>query len=565
MSRNQAREKALPVGLFIIIGVTLLVGGAIWLRGLTMAPSYSFVVSYDDPDRISTGAPVIYRGVQVGRVTEMALAPDLNSTHVRVGISDENVVFPENVRIFVRLEGITGQRYLEIESPEGVPADNYIRDGEIVQGRQSFTWEKIQAQLARIAEDQTLEKILRSTEESLQELEVASKEFTLFTQRANRFLANADVPAQRALNEFATASQEVRLAAGEVRQFANNTRGPLENAIPRIATAADQLGGFFDSFDLKGELGGSLSESLPRFASAAEQFAQNTKGAGNAFQSVERAAGQFEETMATVNTQLIDSELIPNLSRSVAGLGGGLQKISQVFQTAPPKEIAELNQIVTRLQVSGVQLEASLDPLLAGREIPPGTKVYQLAAIAKAAQEAARTVQPDLIETTRPELIREHLNFLASVSSQLQQATQRLEPITEKNLSTPERPISREATRNIRQNIEKVQESSRLLTGYVQQIEPRLASIMSQADRPHTLGGLLGLGKIGSTISGIGDAAEQVDQTAARFDCVATQLSKMLNERFLGFKLFFGKPGAGFEECQRRSVDLTGKQPAPSS
>jgi ABC-type transporter Mla subunit MlaD len=67
------------------------------------------------------------------------------------------------------------------------------------------------------------------------------------------------------------------------------------------------------------------------------------------------------------------------------------------------------------------------------------------------------------------------------------------------------------------------------------------------------LGGLSGFGTGLSGLKGIGqsvrDASGSVEQAASRLDCLESGLAEMLSERFLLFKLAFGRPGRALEAC----------------
>ena len=519
MPKNRKREKAFPVGLFILMTLGLLIGGVVWLRGAAMNPAYRFYVAYKDPDRITEGAPVYFRGVQVGRVSEVKLHPSMEYTYVHVGIQDPSVVMPRNARIFVRVEGITGQRFLDIEEGRGrVPSEAFIRPNEVVRGTENVTWDRIQEQIARIAEERTLEKILVSTERTMSQLEGTSKDLRKLAARADVFFDNVDPAARRALNQFADASSEVQRAATQA-----------QHSLPRIAGAAESFGGFF------GEGGGSTSfnESFRELASAAHQFNTNTAGANDAFAAVRQAADRFGSTFETINTQLIGSNLIPNLSTTTQQVGGSLQSIGRLTGKASPAispEMQQLNRLVVRLETEGKALEESIR-----QAVPPNSSATRnpaletLAAVSIAAQETAEAVRPELGKTSDPQVVRQQLDFLADSAVQINTA------LTEIPLqSLPNSPVMRSQVRGMASTVAA-------LEGHIEQIEPTV----SQWVRPAGGGNALGfLGDIGGTLS-------QVRQTAERFDCVGAQTSRILSQRFLGFKLFFGKPGAGFDQCRQ--------------
>ena len=57
------------VGLFALLGLIVLGGVAIWLRGGGFGtPSYRIFVDFDDASGLQVGAPVRFRGVAIGKL-----------------------------------------------------------------------------------------------------------------------------------------------------------------------------------------------------------------------------------------------------------------------------------------------------------------------------------------------------------------------------------------------------------------------------------------------------------------------------------------------------------------
>lgn len=105
------------VGIFVIVGIVLAVGAVIglvtWLgkRDVTTYVTYiSESTSGLDPD-----APVKYKGVKVGRVSDINVAPD--GIHVEVLMEvDSSFRMKQDYTARVEYAGITGLRYVEIET-----------------------------------------------------------------------------------------------------------------------------------------------------------------------------------------------------------------------------------------------------------------------------------------------------------------------------------------------------------------------------------------------------------------------------------------------------------------
>lgn len=532
MPRDPVKEKALPVGIFIILSTVLLIAGLIWLRGLASRPEYTFIVRYDNPDPLSKGVAVYYRGVQIGRVTEVALAPDFNSTRVEVGVTMKALRLPDNVQPYIRLEGITGQRYLELEPAEGTAPFNYITNGEVINGARSLTLDKLQEQLARIAEARTLEKILVSTQQTVAQLASTSN-------RLDRFLSDMTRPAHAALLQFNRTTREMGLAAGQFGGMSSEAR----NAIPRIANSAEQLGRNTSNVDqtvvavsraanrftstlgfLEAQLRGS--DLLPTWAQTGAELSQGIS-------SFRQTTDQFGQTLESVNKQLLQSDLIPNLTSATTEIRQGVQSLSGSPSTLPP-DLVELNRLLADIHASGRTLEQALDQWIAQQPkhaLSSRTEddLQSVRRLTDLIRQSPSEIRADRLAGLDVAQLRRQMEQLRLFGQLAAEASDRLESA----LSVL--PAGSPKTR-ILGGLGQLEDQGVRLSMHIQQMTPRLAQLATQL--PKSSPGLFG---------SINSAVRQINQTAERFDCVATQLNHILSQRFLGFRLFFGRPGAGFD------------------
>ena len=71
MRSRTVREGS--VGLFILLGLGVLGGVALWLRGFNPSnQSYRAIIQFPEVAGIQNGAAVNYRGVAIGRVVNVA-------------------------------------------------------------------------------------------------------------------------------------------------------------------------------------------------------------------------------------------------------------------------------------------------------------------------------------------------------------------------------------------------------------------------------------------------------------------------------------------------------------
>ncbi|MCP4745097.1 MAG: MCE family protein [Desulfobacteraceae bacterium] len=107
------------VGLFLIAGITVGSTGIIWLGMSNYFEKGRFVVSYFDESvqGLEKDSPVKYRGVSIGRVQQIGVAPDERLIEVILKIESKTKPFQDSRDIVAQLSavGITGLMFIELE------------------------------------------------------------------------------------------------------------------------------------------------------------------------------------------------------------------------------------------------------------------------------------------------------------------------------------------------------------------------------------------------------------------------------------------------------------------
>ena len=110
----ETRAHHLAVGIFVLVLIAALVGFVIWISKFTGVENYAYYTIRfgEDVTGLSVDGPVRYRGVTVGRVTDIRIDPD-NPTVVRVTIqvSPDTPVLTDTVAS-LEAQGITGVLYV---------------------------------------------------------------------------------------------------------------------------------------------------------------------------------------------------------------------------------------------------------------------------------------------------------------------------------------------------------------------------------------------------------------------------------------------------------------------
>jgi phospholipid/cholesterol/gamma-HCH transport system substrate-binding protein len=135
------RSIEVKVGILILVALGLLGAFVVVMGGLSLQPTYTVYVDFDNPGALKPGAPVRISSVKVGRVASMEFRGDVIDTAgrreplIRVVASLEssyrNAIF-EDSRWFITTQGVLGEQYLAVDP--GTPSAQPLKDGAVVQG-----------------------------------------------------------------------------------------------------------------------------------------------------------------------------------------------------------------------------------------------------------------------------------------------------------------------------------------------------------------------------------------------------------------------------------------------
>lgn len=249
------------IGVFVLVLGTALVGGIFWLyAGGQYQRDYNKYLAYFDESvaGLNANAPVKYRGVAVGRVTQIGLAPDGSGRVLLRLIVDETVPVKEDTFAMLRMQGLTGLAQVELsggslEAPllRAKPPEKY----PMIATRPSM--------IARL--DTALTSVLGSlnrTSENINALTDAEMRASLKRAFANvetttRVLAEQMPVLEETLKSAAATSAEV----GKLAKRLNQTAGAVESMANDIAKTSGSARGVVE--DARGGLDQFSGQTLP--------------------------------------------------------------------------------------------------------------------------------------------------------------------------------------------------------------------------------------------------------------------------------------------------------------
>ena len=251
------------VGAFVLILGALLIGGILWLSsGKSYRKAYDTYLIYmsESVSGLSLDAPVRYRGVQVGGVRRIALAPG-NAEQVQLTLDIEHgTPVKQDTVATLRVQGLTGIAHVELsgdsrDAPplKASPGEKYpvIRTGPSLMLRLDTAVTALLTNLNRSSEN--VNALLD------EENRAALRRTLVNLERLSGTLANAELPQllkriQRSADAFDRMANETARAGSST---ANTIESVRAESLPEARQAITELR--------------ELTASLRRFSDALER------------------------------------------------------------------------------------------------------------------------------------------------------------------------------------------------------------------------------------------------------------------------------------------------------
>jgi ABC-type transporter Mla subunit MlaD len=306
--------KKLQVGGFVLTAIVLALVASIWIGSVHLFTKTVTVATYLEASAagLDAGAPVKYRGVPVGKVAAVQIAPDGKLIEVLMTLEEphaDRLLEDPTLRARIELVGITGVRFVEIEPAEGARLDEHPE--------LTFTpaWPVIPSAPSTL---DTLQSALDRAFGSVGELDLAGISGDLRTtlRRVNGILADPRVDAT--LTNIEATSRSASLIAEDLREVSGSAslKRTVHNLEGATAEARDLLADLQRGKageDLRGALAGvarlgdRVDEALHDVQDAVTRLGEDGRGVlGDLALTVERldvAIGDIEGVTRGVREQ----------------------------------------------------------------------------------------------------------------------------------------------------------------------------------------------------------------------------------------------------------------------
>ena len=316
------------VGLFVIIGVVLLVVMSLRVSGVKIGrgKAYVITVKFDNVAGLDLDAPVLIGGVEVGRVKEILLDDFQAKLILKI---HPQAVIADDFTAMIRTKGLLGEKYVALV-PGSKDASPLKHGGEITRTATYTDPERLATQLSEIADDvkdvtkslskvlggekgeATLRNIFQNIETTITNLNntviAINKTFSKNEEKFGSMVNNLEAFSQ-VLNKSGTQiAKKLETVTVSLDEIINENRVNLKESLANLRVASIK---FQDTLD-------SLQRVVPQFE---ETFAS----LGSIAEKIDRGEG-------TIGKLVNDEETVDVLNETLTGLNSFIAK-TEKFKT----------------------------------------------------------------------------------------------------------------------------------------------------------------------------------------------------------------------------------------
>jgi phospholipid/cholesterol/gamma-HCH transport system substrate-binding protein len=331
------------VGLLALVGIILFGAIALWLRGINLKEeSYKVVGEFPNVKGIQVGDSVRYRGLKVGRITD--IQPGTNGVDIVMEIFSSNLLIPKNALIQASSSGLIGETFVDIvpqtQLPEETQAMNPLSqncDSSIIicnedrlEGQPGITLDDLLPLMFQMTSLYSDPRFFDNINAAVQNTSLAADEVAKLSKDLS--LLVGDVQGQ--LNNFS-------IAADAITQLTEDTSTQIASTAEQYKRTATQISQLTESVNnLVTQNRGNLVTTLDNIKTTSDRLQNLTL--------------QLEKTFNTANTEQLIQNLA-TLTANAAEASANLKDISATF--SDPANLVTLQQTLDSARVTFVNAQ----------------------------------------------------------------------------------------------------------------------------------------------------------------------------------------------------------------
>ncbi|MEO1005649.1 MAG: MlaD family protein, partial [Cyanobacteria bacterium J06638_38] len=249
------------VGLLIIFGFLVFGGLALWIKGIKFGDqSYKIIADFPDVNGIQLGDGVRYRGLQVGRVTN--IQPGTNGVDVVLEIDSAELLIPQDAVPKARSAGLVGETFVEIIPQSDLPAaaaslnpvgsncdsQQIICNNDRLQGEKGITLDDLLPFTYRFSKAYGEPEFVDKIDTTFANAGVAAAEITDLTKNTSALVEDLQQEVNNTSGELVATAKAFQTTASQINRLTNNVEqliaqneSSLNDTLTSINSTSDRL------------------------------------------------------------------------------------------------------------------------------------------------------------------------------------------------------------------------------------------------------------------------------------------------------------------------------------
>ncbi|MGB5960787.1 MAG: MlaD family protein [Coleofasciculaceae cyanobacterium] len=389
------------VGLLILVGIAVFAGLVLWLRGWAFGNrNYKFILNFTDVAGMKAGASVRYRGVAVGKISQVKAAT--NGVDATVEITPADLLIPRNSLFEANQSGLIGETSIDITPLKPLPSS--------AQSLNPLA-SNCNPELIICNNNRLNGNIGVSFYELLRNSIRLSNAYSdpAFITNINTLTKNASVAASGAAqltSELTLLSRSARQQLGSFSEAANSVSNAANQSTKQLSVAANRIGDTAEKF-------GTTAGQLDQLISSANDLVVTNRGTlVGTLDSVKQTSDQLRGLLGSLTTTA-------NQANSTVGL----------LNSAVGK--ANIGAVVNNLETlsaNAAQASGNLRDITTSFNNPTNiTLLQQTLDSARLTFENTQKITSDLDELTGDPAFRENVKRLVNGLGKLVSSTEQLQ------------------------------------------------------------------------------------------------------------------------------------------
>ncbi|MEM9509386.1 MAG: MlaD family protein [Cyanobacteria bacterium P01_E01_bin.35] len=339
------------VGLLIIFGFLVFGGLALWIKGIKFGDqSYKIIADFPDVNGIQLGDGVRYRGLQVGRVTN--IQPGTNGVDVVLEIDSAELLIPQDAVPKARSAGLVGETFVEIIPQSDLPAaaaslnpvgsncdsQQIICNNDRLQGEKGITLDDLLPFTYRFSKAYGEPEFVDKIDTTFANAGVAAAEITDLTKNTSALVEDLQQEVNNTSGELVATAKAFQTTASQINRLTNNveqliaqnesslndTLTSINSTSDRLQTLVTKLDKTVDDANVE-QLANNLNELTTNATVASKNLKDITENFGN-----DQSLANLQKTLDSARVTFDNAQKITADLESITGDPSFLENVRKL-------------------------------------------------------------------------------------------------------------------------------------------------------------------------------------------------------------------------------------------